>query len=628
MKISPVIIPHDMPPVIQGAFIPAYPTNYIRKRTKDIFVRNVRSFLEVEPEIKNFEKVCNDLLGIMNPFFSDYDIKEILPTTTALGMHKPGHTALDEIGYMGKDNDYTYSPDVVEAAFSYYAPFFAKSKNDQVSVSIPRGRNIGYFAPVGGLNREATDGLLVLCATVVEHFRSQGSSAKDMMEFLTRYHGPFYTIYGERYQHTGKKMPMKYREGWYSSTNFEPRVRAIYMDPKVLVMWLKPQVNFALHSILQTSYHTQTRPKIQTTVDKYIKAGWSSICPDFSKFDQRHGGKRGVQIINLIDRLLTHCGRNSKSGFAADCTFNLRIPLLVPSRGQMLMRTDGPILTSGMAATTVIGCIGNLLGLLQAVKEGFGISPASLISDLSSPNPSLITGHGYGDDGLLFFHSSLGNLKEVEEKLNRGYASAKLEVENEVTVKFLGYQYNKGQFEGSFDVGYPVGRFFQQQFFPERKKEYPFSLIGLVARLNLVHESKREGIFNMLKEKFWNLELLGPKFEFSERYAKVEALIPEVEKYSKKISQIDDIINIFAHGLSDASMIDFGEEDYLAKLLGLNSFDLTQPIDALTKDYVKNSRLIQGLTRLRDGDLFAYPAIISDFSYAFKLTHSHRDVIY
>lgn len=623
-NIKPEIIPgsHNVPDLGPAKLAPSTP--FLDKKVTDLFKRQDVTLYEMEQAKTLFQNRLYGALKLFNPFFSDFDKSEQLPSTCALGLWKPTHFGIDEVGFMGQHNAYQYEPDVVDAVIWYYKQHLAKVDRSDVKISIPRGKNVGWPYPIGGKNRRVSDFLLGLSATLVTLFKDvRKTRLSDLFTFLESHHGWYYTLYGERYQHKGGDIPVVLRDGNFVSRNVESRVRAIYMDPKIAVMWLKFHINYLMKAILATRYHAQDREYISKFFKNCLSTGRVPLCPDFSKFDQRHGGLRGRQITWVISAILGH-----PEGLLDDMYFNQSLPLLIPFQGEFYYRSDGPILTSGRVDTTVTGNIGNLLALVQGMKIAFNQSPMTTVRDIMNPeaNPNaLVVGTGYGDDGALFFHPSLGSQEQIQEVFSNAYEQMDLSIEFEPTVKFLGTHYDKGTFSGSMDDGYPVGRWFQQQFFPERRKERPFSVIGLVGRLDLVDPSKAKEVFNTLKRSvFWDIYDLGPKFDFGDRHSVVRSLLPEVEKYANKISQVDDILQLYTHGLGEDGT-DF-IPDYLEGLIGQPTIDISD-LDRMYRELDLDPALLRYLQQIKAGDLSSYQTMVAVISRQFNLQFNPGDVL-
>lgn len=592
---------------------------YMDKRFKDLMRRRDRTYAEARDAMAVFANQFGSILRDFDPLLTDFDKEVMLPSTTALGIWKPTHYAIEEIGYMGKFNSFVYPQELFAVAVREYTKYY-KAYNEEVSVSLPRGRNVGWPFPVGGLNRQASDFLLAMSAILTESFKEQGSSVEDMFTWLSAYHGTPFTIYAERMQHTPKVLPVRLRDGWFNSTNFEPRTRAIYMDPKIMVMWMKRRVNKLLRAILTTDFHNPDKNGIKAFIKRAHDSGYHVLCEDFSKFDQRHGGKRGEQLVACAAAVL------NDPTYASDVKFNSTLALPIPTETGLFVRNDGPILTSGSADTTLRGCMGNTFGSTYAISRGFGLSYEEIIGgffrSFSSP---LVTGRGYGDDGVLCISKKFGTRDQVKRKLQQGFADAELEIDFEPTTRFLGYHYDKGDFAGTMDVGYPVSRFIQQHFFPERMKLFPFSTIGLIARLELVSQDKSREIHRILTDKYWDVEKLGPKFAYDDRLAYFESLGPEVEKLASKISQVDDILQVFLHGMDESFDIEIPSE--FKALLGLTNYKYSS-VEELLSQVEVGKDLLPILTRFSKEKLPSYGTIMMQSASILGLQYKPGDVIY
>jgi hypothetical protein len=598
------------PPMVD--FGPAQPimmSEYLDKRYKDQLKRGTRSFVELMDAQKQFSILAKSIDNSFSPFITDFDREFVLDSTCAIGIWKPTHFSIEEIGFMGRNNEFTYPESLMSLVRDVYAGYLGPEPD---SYTLPLGRNVGYPYPVGGLNRSASNALLATAAMLTSEFQDKGRSIQELMDFLTMYHGKPHTIYAERFQHHAKAKPVKLMDRWLETLNLECRTRAIYMDPKVMVMWMKKRVNRLLRAVLSVPFHDPNKPTIKKAIDKYLAGGFHVFSQDFSKFDQRHGGKRGRQLVQLAGDVLRD------PTYVSDMAYNMSLPLPIPTHMLYMQRVDGPILTSGSADTTVRNCMGNLTGCSFAISRAFDIEESTVVKALSnSVSSELIGGLGYGDDGVLAISKKFGSRDAVMKQLQKGFAAADLEIDYEPSLKFLGFQYSKGEYGGSFDTGYPVGRFIQQQFFPERQKVFPFATIGFIARLALVTESKQREIFEVMKKNFWDETILGPKFDFNDRLNVLESLEPEIAKAGSKISQVDDILQIFLHGLDDTYDIEIPEE--FRKFIGLTSIDFDGDTGALIESLDLEGNLNSIVKRFRTKGSAGYYPYASELASTLKL---------
>jgi hypothetical protein len=551
----------------------------------------------------------NKVVSAFDPILTDYDRQEVLPSTCGLGMIKPTHTDFDARGNYDEGSDYEYPSDLIAAVASYYGKYAKREKAKKVT--LPRGKNSGWPYPISGRQRNLADILLSLNVAVGFAGRKAGWRLSDTTSFLENTHGNAFLIPGERYQHTTRTMPVITTDSLLFSHNLEPRVRTILMSGKYAVAWNKPFVNAVLQDLMKTPVHVQTRPEISKRISDAETKKWFLYAVDAKRFDGRHGGRRGNQIMKLI------CDVFGSADNLKDLIHEYSLPVLAfDNRGAYLSKNTGRalMLPSGVSSTTIVNCVGNLVISVGVYARVKGISYAEAVAGLHSKWDFL----AWGDDGLLMSPDAID-----EKDLTRAYEFFKFSAEFEPTVKFLGSNYAKGFFTGSMDVGYSMGRAVQQQFFPERVKPFPFSTIGYIARLELMGPKAKE--FHSIMLRMWP-ETLGVPFRYEDREATLRALLPEVEKHADKISAIDDVLNVLTHGIDspdglspDLAMF----EDFL----GISSIDISDPVKILT-DAKIDEQFVKKIKMLTSGDLSQYPGIMSDLSRVFNLRLQRSQPLY
>lgn len=611
--------PGFLPPISPKASLVRDHIAFVKKKRADSARRYDRTMVDLLTALDLYQKQVTMGMRVVGPLLTDYDKEVVLPSTCALGIWPSACTDLDAQGSLGLDTDVTYPDHIIDALVDHYARFLPKSLAD-ISLSMPRGKMIGFPYFVPGSSRSANDVFLALCAMLVTGAKKAGGqdSLASLYSFLKPHHGEAFAIEGFRQQHTAKEMPIILRDGIYSSTNFNPRYRIINMESKLSVLDIREDVKKMLYAIKGSPLHTQDRKEILERIDRRQKQGWLIVATDYSKFDFRHGGKRGHQQIDLHSRVL----KSEAYKKSATLAFNTRF--FTYGHKQVYQFPGDVMLKSGLGNTTLIGCTGNASATVAVLADIWRISGKEVMAKLGQEWDAL----EWGDDTVLMLKDT-----SLWDVISTTYKKFKLEVDQEETIKFLGSNYLAGGFKGSFDKGYSIGRAFQQQFFPERMKIYPFTTVGYIARLELMGPKGRD--FHSVMLPFFESMDLGPPFKYDDRYAVLDKLGPEIAKKADKISQMDDILALFTHGIQDLShdLVDMPPE--FLKLLGLTStIDLTDPIkflastdDADIKQLVSKDLLLK-MKKITDGDFSQYKLILAELTHRSKLTWAQGSVIY
>jgi hypothetical protein len=623
--LEPKIIDHS--DLFSGGFLPLpiqakkpqdHPA-FVRKKTLDYVKRYDRTWLDLTEAFSEFTSRYEKAISISKDLLTDYDKEIVLPTTCALSIWSSASTDLDQIGDINIDRKFKYSDDIMNAVESFYLQFGSQVDEDK-SLSMPRGKFIGFPFMIGGADRASNDAYLSISAALVTGFRAaygQDVPLEDLYAFLYAFHGAPFSMEGSRQQHTSKERLIVLKDGMKSSVNFNPRYRIICMDPKISTMWIRPAIKKMLQIIQKHPIHTQDRSEITTRIDKAKAAGWGIFASDHSKFDFRHGGDRGRQQLVLHGSIL------KDSNYTRDATYAFNMRFFSYSRREVWELPGDFLLKSGMGTTTLVGCTGNVSSIIGALSLAMKVSPSTVTSQFQSTWDAL----AWGDDSVIMLKDP-----SLWPAVQKAFLDLRLEVAEEPTVKYLGNNYLKGQFEGSMDTGYSIGRFIQQQFFPERPKDYPFNLVGYISRLDLIGDSAKS-IHDKMLPHFEELGLREP-FDYNSRHAELESLLPLVEKQASKIAQLDDVMQLFLHGMDEFDLSGDLDPVYV-KLLGLTmTADLTDPAAFLAKVEKEkgnsrvSQRLIQQVAKLATGDLSVYRDILLSLSHDLRAQYSQGSVIY
>lgn len=613
-----------LPPLMSSARKPSDHAAFVSKKRSDYKRSTSQGLIEVIQQVDAYANKFNSVYNIVQPLLTDYDKEHVMTATVGLGFVKPCSTDLDNVGYVGIDTDQTYPDDVVRAVIDDYrsrGPFRVES-----SLSLPRNRFIGYPFMIGGGQRELNDIFLALSAAIVTGVHTKGgygdASLDAIYDQMRQFHGDPMAMQGTRYQTTAKEIALVLNEGIHSCKNAAARPRSIQMMDKLSVMDIRAEIKTMLEAIKAHPCHTQDRAVILNSINGWLAAGMTVISMDWAKFDYRHGGERGLQQLYIHSEVI------DSPRYLSSATTAFKVRSFTYGHGDVWEIPGDAALKSGMGTTTLVGCTGNYTGIVAVLSLIWGMDPKLVIESRGSKWDALI----WGDDTVLA-------LKEPSDwdRIVESFPTYKLSVVEEPTIKYLGSNYAAGPFKGTFDRGYSVGRFFQQQFFPERAKLYPFNIIGYIARLDLMGDKGRE-----MHERMMNSGIdmdFRTTFKYEDRHGVLRNLLPEIQKHSDKIGMIDDALQVFTHGLEDLSDVSDDFASIYYELLGLSkSADLTDPgryLDVIKDETVKANltskitpQMVREVSKIASGDFSSYPVALSNLAAAFNLTTNTGSVVY
>lgn len=578
-------------PTLSGLRPAPSSVGYYRLRDRQRKERLEHSSDEIEQQFSRFSQESSRLFRSFQPILNRYDNEVVLPTTCALGYTKPHHFDLDEKGVLGVERSFLFPDNLVNQIADRYVRLSASllsqsSGHGGLHISMPRGKNCGWPTPRAQRTRSQSNVLMFLHCCLVRAGIIAGYSLNDLFSQLEKYHPPRICVNGERYQHAGKVLPVISKGGQTQfSVNFEPRVRGIYFSPKFAVMWNRFNVKRALRMVLSNPIHTQDRGEIRSAIGNALNKGYDLISLDVSKFDHSFGRDAGRQILrawaNILGRAtfgLSTLPANPRFTDAKciydDLNAEFSVPFLVPNHDGLFISNGAEILSSGLSSTTIVGCLASELIGSYILSEGYGIS----LDDIDRRQRCLLL--TYGDDMVIGVDKSLKNklklptLLDVCQKVGE---TLQLKFSAEPTIKFLGQNYSMLEYNGCDSaLEYPVARFLQQQFFPERLKDWPFSAVGFCARLSLVAKPMRADVYKLCRP-YIDPRVSALQLDFSDPMRATDALLPEIQKYSDKISQMDDILQALTHGLSPDDAIDSGLalDESILDLLGQTELGLS-----------------------------------------------------
>lgn len=516
---------------------------------------------------------------------TDYDREVVLPSTVPMGFMKPHHYDLDEKCQVGVPRKFLFPDDVVQRTIKHLRALIP-SEPDR-SLTMKRGTNLGYPTPKSGRTRDESDFLLALHCALAVGGRVRGLSLREISQFLQPHYGPAFCKAGERFQVTEKVMPIYVNGTWYESTNLEMRARMILPSPKYCVAYNRPQIKRGLSAIMKSPHHPQDRGVLSSFFS--ARPGDCYLALDVSRFDQSHGLAAGGQLLKIWGDILGLSPQDLDSW-----VYEFTIPLLIPSFNRLNLVPGGRILSSGVSMTTIIGCLASHMLCLYLIQA------AGMSVDEGNANGGGKVGFvSWGDDIVLRFPSA-ERKKQFKSDLERLSSLVELKFDEEPTVKFLGQNYHMNGF--SAPTAYPFGRFIQQNFFPERIKEYPFSDIGFCARVQLLHPDIRKTV---ISKQCVNPQIYRCREAYPDPASAILRLSEVAAKSGEKITQLDEIFGTLIHGLQldDAVGLDLGVDDSLLELLGSTTADVSDPAQFLSDNPDVNKSLLSCVQRLQNGDL-------------------------
>lgn len=604
-------------PQMQGYASPRM-TSYIRDREAKRRKRYTQDVNQVWVEFDEYTNRLQKLVATFGPLFSSYDKEIILPATCALGMHKAAHSDMDEKGGLGRDRHFSYSPAIMRELVDYYAQSVRDAiKNKDYSLSAPRGKNCGYPTPKASRSRECADVLLFLHSAIAMGSKKMGMSLDDLDLFLSQFFGPVLAIAGERQQTKDAWFFEQYHASILFAINFFYRVRGIYFSPKYKVLSNRLAIKPLLKGILSVPMHDQDRVSISKRIRAWRQSGWVCWSKDVSKFDQSHGGAIGLSLCRIAADILLAAGWSTD--MYRDFANEFSTPMLLSDRNGLYVSKGGEILSSGVSMTSIVNCIASHAVVLQVMARLLGTDVHTAQSQYQKSWDAIT----FGDDIVCAINPKHVS-KEFANDIENSFDSIclnelDLTVTSEPTLKFLGQNYDMLSFKDA-SCGYPLGRFFQQQFFPERVKRWPFSTIGYIARLDLLDEGISKEVHKRMAPFFEELDL-GPFFNWQDRHQVLIKLLPEVEKRSAEIAQMDDILGVLGHGLDPEDNIDLFSalDDSFIDLLALAYIDVSNPAESLrTGEYSNISKqFIANLHDIQRGNLSLIPIVTSQLVSAF-----------
>lgn len=484
--------------------------------------------------------------------------RDTITATRPLSYLEPAYNAVD----FDKLNEGLKSKPVSKRTVDRLIDFYMSTKRSknlnspkEKGISISRGKNIGWPIPVSGMNRIENDVML----SILGHFYDQeGDKGREILA-NERFWGqkqPFF-MYSERFQHTGKEVPYFTNQFATRPAGMEtisPRVRWVNMSGKFDLIAYRPYVKWFM-SIIRESEMSQPDPAlVDVKINKWAKQKWKVFAADYSRFDKVMSGEFLLDVAKVIGKVLNN------NGVEQHILKQWSEPMFVPSRRTSYsMDIQGRYpqsIPSGSEWTSVGGNVANALTLFEAfgrngVKRGYEL-------EYGKDWDCMI----WGDDTLIALPP---DSRLTVEDFTRFFANQRVSVEQETAFRYLGRNIDERDYvqmdDGFFHFTtnsprwyYPVSRFEQNTFFPERPRILAsVSSVGLLARLHLRAHRMTDSEVNFCKKTVPPELSAGLKFDGSqEDIVEMSRFVAEdMMKHSAALANFDDIIGLLGNYSDD-----------------------------------------------------------------------------
>jgi hypothetical protein len=480
------------------------------------------SFTKVIPYYKQIQhKILQ-----FSDLYDEADVRGILPTICAIGIKPTQHHDADEGNIMGLERSHKIDMSVVQAVIDDWKMTPIPHRNT-LDLKLPKTTNLGYpffFSNV----KEARPLTLAALALALDVDKARNLSLADVFSRFRNDFGPPVLMFGTRTQFTSKVMPLLADGQHFWTSNFEGRSRLIAQASKVGVIWNRVPTKQLLKMAQSRPQHKQDRVFIQKKIDA-MKADPSrdTLALDVGKFDKAHGGRFFEPAFRAFAKIL-----NDES-LVADFMAEVEMPIVFPYQKSLYATNHrfSPQIPSGVSSTTVLGLFwGDYIVKFIAKSLGLSLSAQALGTQWDYLN--------WGDDMVI----SVPKAVNIRENLSDIIEDLGIVLEEEPTLKYLGFNYGSGEYQTS--GGYSQARLVSKIFLPERQKVGPTALIGYAARLEFIGGDPEE-FHNRLLKLGWH-EPLGAPFKYSELKGKAEEAIRKVNEQPELYDH--DSLNHLVHG--------------------------------------------------------------------------------
>jgi len=530
---------------------PTVHTPFLSTKSRTLLTSRHKPRVDWMSKMPEYEKKIANMLGFSD-LFDEYDLREVVPATTAMGIVPLAHSDLDEGTPVGiASNPAVFDRKLVDRLIADWKASLPDKLPDG-ALALPLGKNLGYpflFADTGGLRTTALAGLVAM----VMSGKDKGMSLKDVYSAIIPHCGAPFLWSAYRMQHTSKLVPHYDDGGHLWTRNLATRARMVMVGSKIGVIYNREPTKKLTAAAMNRPEHNQSRPDLKTTFDSWISdKGRVLIALDVSKFDKRSGGEMLRFVYKCFGKIL------GDSKISDDFLTEVSMPMIVRAGSVLYQTTDriAPQLPSGVSTTTPVGLfVGDLICR----------SALALISDKVSVNESKQDYRNWGDDMVISFDAQafFRVFKTRDEFVKRLTSSLGYSFDIEPVIRYLGFNY--GNDAMTTNTGYSKARLLQTLFFPERPKIYPYDAIGYWAKTKFFTDG--EEFHDRFSVSGWR-DTLGPVVKWKDRDAALLAALHKASEMGIDSVEAADTLNFLAHGA------DLGDID-LAGELGMD-FDFAE----------------------------------------------------
>jgi len=538
--------------------------------TTDRCIRDLELYL---PLLKDFDASAAALKKAMPQLMdSEWGVAQ---TTCALGITDPTHSFLEEFGAysLSRDSEVEYSGALVP----YLKRHIQKNKTEMksyrdIQASYPRGKNSGVPVIVSGGDRLLNDVIMfhnmLLGSTIARPLIDNKVSddqfimqLEAMINMIENEYGDLIFLGFDRYQHNAKKIPLRVGGQLMASTNFQMRRRLINATVKCIAMANKPLVKALTEFDLSTPIFTQDRAAINDRLRRAISRGHRVVAYDQSRFDLRHGGdklRRGNEIFAQMGSLLTGLPYGKLKALT---DLESRLPALLLHNNSAYLGGGTDALKSGESGTSRKGCYMNAEDDMTITMLSKGLSREGVVDYYLQYEPSIIL----SDDIIKIFPTADDAEKYTRAAIDQGERMG-ISYEIEEPTKFLGSYFDDKDLRHPWKSSAMSA--LQKVYFPERFKTPAAIPLSLHAKMTGILSSypnaNRQEIYKVFFDAYRNIGSKHDRMSQSHKdiikllpasYREFEVLTTDMlkdpEKYglTNDFSAIDEILNIYGHGL-------------------------------------------------------------------------------
>lgn len=572
----------------------------VRKRLRKRVSAGVGALTELQN--KNFE--LRDKWAEKLSAISDYDAEGIRTQANIPGFVGT-HYAFEEEGRLSyTNNSFKYDSDIFDMVYKYYDHFGHPASDEDVRLTIPKGKNTSWPTFAAGSDRYINDLDLYLTTRIVEEAKKSNLTVRELTRLIeSRVGYTLFYAYGERFQHTGKSLPT-FSSGRYMghTEGIESRVRMINLVSKVLIIYGRQESKKVLKYLMTVPGHTTDKLELKNEVTWYRNNDYHVIPLDHTKFDHYVAGNKSVTIRGIMKKVLQDkygYTRLEADNWYEDSMFELNAEKVYPYLDDVRAYKGGDFLPSGEGNTTNHGIVGNDCSAFFALRffmstHNVTLTPDNILQHFG-PRKDLFS-ISWGDDTLLMIHKKFGELDTIMETITRGYENCFHEVGIEPSLKYLGTIYD-------LYYGTSAYRFVQSALGPERVKDPILYKLGFIVRYELLDPSIRDfivenilpGVVDDVNKGFITLDRKSKQFEYRPfttdidmtsikdakwRETTKRLAVEHAAKVAGGIQQVDNILYLLHHGSLDNGLV--------SDILGVE-IEMEYTYDRLTQEIMSDN---------------------------------------